>query len=116
MYLIGGAKHMAIANWRVMYLVCGAATFVVGVCFALFMPLDTTTAWFLKPDEKRIATERLALDRGTRDKASFNLEQVKEALRDPQTWLLFLEGFFICLPSAILKASLLSFRCSSLRR
>ncbi|KAF2102848.1 MFS general substrate transporter [Rhizodiscina lignyota] len=105
MYLIGQANHLAIASWRVMYLVCGGATMLIGVCFAIFMPTDTTTAWFLKPDERRIATERLALDRSTRDRSSFNLEQVKEALMDPQTFLLFLEGLFICIPSAILKFS-----------
>lgn len=105
MYLIGQADHLAIASWRVMYLVCGGATFLVGVCFALFMPTDTTTAWFLNQDERRIATERLALDRATRDRSSFNWDQVKEALMDPQTWLLFLEGLFICIPSAILKFS-----------
>lgn len=94
---------MAIASWRVMYLICGGATLLVGVCFAIFMPTDTTTAWFLNPDERRIATERLALDRATRDRSTFDWGQVKEALMDPQTWLLFLEGLFICIPSAILK-------------
>ena len=103
MYLIGQSHHLALASWRVMYLVCGGATMLVGFCFALFMPTDTTTAWFLNADERRIATERLALDRATRDRSAFDWEQVKEAATDPQTGLLFLEGLFICIPSAILK-------------
>lgn len=69
------------------------------------MPVDTTTAWFLNAHERRIATERLALDRETRDRSEFNMAQVKEAVLDPATWLYFLMAFFICLPSPILKFS-----------
>jgi ACS family allantoate permease-like MFS transporter len=105
MYLIGQNTEMSIASWRVMFLICGGFTVVTGICFAIFMPVDTTTAWFLNPEEKRIATERLALDRATRDRAQFDIDQVKEALLDPQTWLLFLMGLFICIPSPILKVS-----------
>ena len=103
MYLIGEAHSMAIANWRVMYLICGGTTLLIGILFVFVMPTDTTVAWFLTPDERRIATERLALDRGTRDRSEFNYAQVKEALRDVITWLLFLVALFICIPSPILK-------------
>jgi ACS family allantoate permease-like MFS transporter len=50
----------------------------------------------------------LAQDRDTRDRSEFNLEQVKEALIDPATWLYFLMALFICIPSPILKVLLLS--------
>ena len=105
MYLVGGAQNMAIANWRVMFLICGGATLIIGVLFLFIMPLDTTTAWFLTDDEKRVATERLALDRATRDRLEFNKEQVVEALRDPTAWLYFFFALFICIPSPILKVS-----------
>ena len=103
MYLIGQGHHMAIENWRVMFLVCGGATVVACIVFAIFMPKDTTSAWFLKEDDRRIATERLALDRATRDRSQFNPSQVKEASLDVQTWLFFCMGLFICIPSPILK-------------
>ncbi|KAJ5611390.1 hypothetical protein N7510_008109 [Penicillium lagena] len=105
MYLVGGAHSMAIAQWRVMFLICGGATLVMGVLFFFTMPLDTTVAWFLNNDERRIATERLALDRVTRDRLEFSSAQLVEALRDPLAWLYFLFAFFICLPSPILKFS-----------
>lgn len=108
MYLVGGAHHLAIANWRAMFLICGGVTLVMGVLFAFIMPLNTTTAWFLNEDERRIATERLALDRGTRDRAEFNCDQVKEALVDPKAWMYFLFALFICIPSPILKVCFLS--------
>ncbi|KAK4927164.1 hypothetical protein LTR49_006080 [Elasticomyces elasticus] len=94
MYLVGRASGLALENWRVMFLICGGATIVAGVSFALFMPKNTTTAWFLKPQDRIIATERLALDRATLDRSQFNAAQVKEALMDVQTWLLFfISGF-----------------------
>ncbi|KAK4958220.1 hypothetical protein LTR10_004646 [Elasticomyces elasticus] len=105
MYLVGRASGLALENWRVMFLICGGATIVAGVSFALFMPKNTTTAWFLKPQDRIIATERLALDRATLDRSQFNAAQVKEALMDVQTWLLFCMGLFICIPSPILKFS-----------
>lgn len=103
MYLIGQGTNFAIENWRVMFLVCGGATVIAGVVFAVIMPKNTSTAWFLKPDDRKIATERLALDRATRDRSKFSPEQVKEAFVDVQTWLFFCMGLFICVPSAILK-------------
>lgn len=106
MYLIGEAHGMAIANWRVMYLICGGTTLIIGVAFVFVMPTDTMVAWFLTPNERQIAGERLALDRGTQDHSQFNPDQVKEALRDVNTWLFFLMALFICIPSPILKVSL----------
>jgi MFS family permease len=103
MYLIGQSTTLSIASWRVMFLVCGSFTVVAGAIFIWLMPTDTTTAWFLTEYERRIATERLAMDRGTRDKTQFDSKQVKEGIFDPQTWLLFLIALFICIPSPILK-------------
>lgn len=106
MYLVGEAHSMAIANWRVMFLICGGATLLVGVLFIFAMPVDTTTAWFLNESERRIATERLALDRETRDRSHFDKAQVTEALLDPTTWMYFLMALFICIPSPILKVTI----------
>ena len=105
MYGIGQADSLALENWRVMFLICGGATITAGIVYALVMPRDTSTAWFLKPDDRKLATERLALDRATRDKSSFDIRQVKEAFMDVQTWLLFCMGLFICIPSPILKVT-----------
>ena len=103
MYLVGGAHNLSIANWRVMFLICGGATLLVEILFILVMPVDTTVAWFLTENDRRIATERLALDRGTRDRSQFNSSQLKEALLDPIAWLYFFFAVFICIPSPILK-------------
>ncbi|KXH35200.1 hypothetical protein CSIM01_11154 [Colletotrichum simmondsii] len=105
MYGIGGAAKMALEKWRVMFLVSGGLTAACGVAFCLLMPRDTTTAWFLNEREREIATRRLALDRGTRDRAEFNTKQMYEALRQPTTWLYFMMALCITLTTPILKFS-----------
>lgn len=103
MYGIGQAPPMAVENWRVMFFVCGAVTIVSGIFFIFCVPSDPSKAWFFNDKEKRIAIERLALDRATRDKSVFTMSQMKEALPDIRTWLVFGMGFFITVPSPILK-------------
>ena len=98
MYAIGLSK-MSIHTWRVIIL--------AGILFILFMPRDPSGAWFLKEPERKVAVERLALDRATRDRRDFNLRQAKEALLDPRTWLFASMALFICLPTPIVKVWLL---------
>ena len=106
MYGIGQAGPMGIANWRVMFLVCGAVTIVAGVIFIFCVPPDPSKAWFFTEPQKRLAIERLALDRATRDKKAFTVSQMKEALCDVRTWLVFGMALFITIPSPILKVRL----------
>ena len=108
MYAIGLSK-MSIHTWRVMFIVCGGLTILAGILFILFMPRDPSVAWFLKDPERKVAVERLALDRATRDRRDFNLRQAKEALLDPRTWLFASMALFICLPTPIVKVWLLLF-------
>lgn len=103
MYLIGQAPPMAIENWRVMFIVCGSVTILSGIIFIYCVPPDGTKAWFFNEKEKRISIERLALDRATRDKSVFTTSQFKEAVTELRPWVYFGMGFFICVPSPILK-------------
>ncbi|WYZ44841.1 hypothetical protein EsH8_VIII_000157 [Colletotrichum jinshuiense] len=104
MYGIGNGVH-TIATWRVLFLVCGGFTIAAGVLFVFAMPLDTNTAWFLNERERYVATQRLALDRATRDRAHFDWAQAKEALTDPRTALYAVMALFITLPTPIVKFS-----------
>ncbi|KAK6226072.1 pantothenate transporter [Colletotrichum tabaci] len=104
MYGIGSGVH-TIATWRVLFMVCGGCTIAAGILFIFGMPGDTKSAWFLNERERHIATQRLALDRATRDRAHFDMAQAREALRDPRTALYALMALFITLPTPIVKAS-----------
>lgn len=105
MYGIGSAS-LSLQTWRVLFLVCGGLTIGCGVLFVLLMPRDTTTAWFLNERERRVATERLALDRATRDHATFDWRQAKEAFTDPRTLFYVAMALFITIPTPITKVSL----------
>ncbi|KAL7908502.1 MFS general substrate transporter [Trichoderma velutinum] len=105
MYGIAQNSHLALAAWRVMFLVCGCLTLLSGVLFIVLVPKDTTTAWFLSERERDIATERLAADRATRDRAHFDWSQVKDAVTDPRTYLYAFMALFITLPTPIVKFS-----------
>ncbi|TID04272.1 putative transporter [Colletotrichum higginsianum] len=105
MYGIGGAAGLAMDRWRVMFLVSGGLTSACGIAFCALMPRDTTTAWFLSEREREVATRRLALDRGTRDRAEFNAKQMFEALRQPVTWMYMMMALCITLTTPILKFS-----------
>lgn len=104
MYGIGRAK-LSIAPWRVLFFLIGGITIISGFLFYFLLPADTTTAWFLTPRQRDIATKRLAIDRSTRDRADFNRAQVKEALKSPYTWLYVSMAIGITLTAAIIKAS-----------
>ncbi|ETS74856.1 hypothetical protein PFICI_13340 [Pestalotiopsis fici W106-1] len=100
-----GLSHMSISTWRVMFIVCGGLTVVSGILFLVFMPLGPSTAWFLKEHERKLAVERLAWDRATRDRSEINWNQVKEALTDPRTLLYGFMALFITIPTPIVKFS-----------
>ena len=102
MYGFGGA-HISMQTWRVMFLFCGGLTVLCGVFFLFLMPRDTSTAWFLNVHERKIAAERLALDRATRDHTVFDWRHAKEAFTDLRTLMYAFMGLCITMPTPIVK-------------
>jgi hypothetical protein len=86
-----------------MFLVSGGMTVASGILFAIVMPNDPSTAWFLTARERDVAVARLALDRATRDRTDFSLSQAREALIDPRTWLYAVTAMCAGMPTAINK-------------
>lgn len=105
MYGIGGANGLALASWRVMFLVTGAFTIVVGVAFLLLMPVSPQKAWFLKPKEREIAHARLQVDRLTDEHWNFDKHQLWEALLDPKVWCIFVLSLMNCVTSFVITVS-----------
>lgn len=108
MYGIGGARNVVMANWRVMFLVCGGGTIAVGILFVLLMPIGPETAWFLTPDEREIATHRLAEDRLNKEAAVFKKHQMFEAFLDPKVYLFCGFAFFGTMAGPVLKVRMSS--------
>ncbi|KAH7367823.1 major facilitator superfamily domain-containing protein [Plectosphaerella cucumerina] len=104
MYGIGHA-NIALAPWRALFIICGGLTSLVGIVFIFMMPRDPSTAWFLTPRQREIATNRLAVDRATRDRTDFNRDQAREAITSPMTWLYLMMALCITLTTPIMKFS-----------
>lgn len=92
--IIGGALNYgfaqidsgALAPWQYIYILAGGLTFLFGLlCFAI--PSSPLNAWFLSPEERLVAVERLrAGQTGVRNQ-EIKLYQIKEAVLDIKVWL-----------------------------
>lgn len=105
MYGVGKLHNPSIAPWRILYLICGAATMVSGILFYIAMPSTPDKAWFLTPRERELVVARMKRDREGGDKTSLSMPQVREALLDPRTWFAFIFGFVITLAGAVIVVS-----------
>ncbi|KAJ4145150.1 hypothetical protein LMH87_004008 [Akanthomyces muscarius] len=94
--IIGGALNYGfaqvrgggLARWQYIYLLAGALTFIFGlVCFAV--PGSPVSAWFLTPDERFVAVERLRAGQTGVRCTKFKAAQLREAVLDVKVWLIF---------------------------
>lgn len=75
--------------WRWMYIVLGTGTLLWAVPLFVFLPDSIGQARFLNVEERRVAARRVAVaGTGSTVNASWKIEQVKECLVDPKTWLI----------------------------
>ncbi|KAI0467351.1 major facilitator superfamily domain-containing protein [Xylaria cf. heliscus] len=75
--------------WRWMFAILGALTFVLGVVVLRFLPDGISTARFLRPGEKVWVRDRVVrAGMGSTSNAEWKWDQAREALSDPQTWMI----------------------------
>ncbi|KAI0345426.1 MFS general substrate transporter [Trametopsis cervina] len=77
------------APWQWLMVITGVITLIVSVLFWFFFPDSPHTAWFLTPEERIIAVERLKVNQSGVENKTFKREQFYECLRDPKTYLFF---------------------------
>ncbi|RDW61934.1 hypothetical protein BP6252_11367 [Coleophoma cylindrospora] len=85
-----GHAHSSVANWRLIFLVCGGITIVWAVVIYFVLPDTPASASFLTERQRMIAVERLRQNRTGVKTTKFKWSQAWEALRDPQIILLAL--------------------------
>ncbi|KAL4862275.1 hypothetical protein BDV12DRAFT_179056 [Aspergillus spectabilis] len=79
----------ALKPWQYIYVFAGALTFLFGIwCFAL--PNDPLHAWFLTPEERIVAVERLRRGQMGVKNNKLKTGQLKEAVLDVRIWLVAL--------------------------
>ncbi|BFZ59824.1 Allantoate permease [Saitoella coloradoensis] len=96
----GVEKHgSAIPGWQIIFLVTGFATMAVGVALLWLMPDTPMQARFLTEEDKVLCIERLRVNQQGVGNKHFKMEQFKEALRDPRTWLYFSYSLIADIPN-----------------
>ncbi|ETS74130.1 hypothetical protein PFICI_13996 [Pestalotiopsis fici W106-1] len=82
-------KSGSLTPWQYIYLLAGGLTFLFGI-WCYFLPNSPTDAWFLKPEERLVAVERLRQGQTGLRNQSIKVSQIREALLDPKVWLVSL--------------------------
>lgn len=94
--MVGGILTYAIGQvdtfpvWKAIFLLCGGITVVWGVIIFIFLPDSILSARRFTLEEKALLIARGRLGRTGILNKTIKWDQVREALTDPQVWLLFL--------------------------
>lgn len=86
-YAVGYARGIAV--WRAIYIICGGVTIFWGILLMIYLPDSIMTARKFTPAEKVLLIARTQQNETGVYNPKIKMSQVKEALRDPQIWLLF---------------------------
>ncbi|KAJ7288245.1 MFS general substrate transporter [Mycena rebaudengoi] len=92
-YGIGKAAQGApLSAWKYLYFFTGAWTILWAVLVFFFLPDNPASAWWLTPEERKLALLRLKRNQTGGESKVFKFHQVKEALFSPQILAYFLMG------------------------
>lgn len=94
----GDSGH-AFASWRLLYIVTGLITIVLGVISMIHVPDIPTKAWFLNSQEKKYVVARIRGNQQGFGSHKWKLNQVKEAFSDVTVWLFFFYGMSYAIPN-----------------
>jgi MFS family permease len=81
-----GPGHLA--GWRVMFIVLGVVTVIIGAATAVVLPDNPMTAGWLEEREKVALLMHVSENRTGVENRHFRISQIKELLLDPQIWLM----------------------------
>ncbi|PLB33357.1 permease of the major facilitator superfamily [Aspergillus candidus] len=86
-------------QWKMLFLIFGLITIAWSVLLWFYLPDSPSTAHFLTPTERKLASLRPKKFQRTTQTKKWDRAQFKEALIDPKTWWLVLFAFVICVPN-----------------
>lgn len=79
----------SLSPWRLLYITTGAITIFLGLVSLVHIPDIPIKAWFLNDMEKKYVVERVRDNKTGFGNTHFKLDQFKEALLDPTTYIFF---------------------------
>ncbi|KAI7280382.1 MFS general substrate transporter [Hortaea werneckii] len=92
---VGGILFYAVGQgdgftvWRSIFILCGGVTVLWGVVLLWFLPNNIMTAKRFTSEEKALLIARTQQNQTGVYNQTIKISQIKEALRDPQCWILF---------------------------
>lgn len=91
--------HDKFAQWRALFLLVGGLTFLLGLLMLAFLPNSPMTAKWLTPRQRCIAVMRVQKNKTGISNKTFKVYQLREALLDPKSWLLFIINVGLNIPN-----------------
>ncbi|KAJ3736008.1 major facilitator superfamily domain-containing protein [Lentinula guzmanii] len=79
----------------------GLITLVTSVCFWFWFPNSPTTAWFLTPEERVLAVQRIKVNQTGVENKHWKREQFIETLQDPKIWVMALFAAVANIPNSL---------------
>ncbi|KAI0059498.1 MFS general substrate transporter [Artomyces pyxidatus] len=87
--------------WQWLMVITGSFTFLTAIAFFFLFPDSPTNAWFLTPEERVIAVQRIKANQTGVENKRFKKEQMIEAIMDPKTWLFALFAALDNVPNSL---------------
>lgn len=96
-------------SWRMMFVVLGCVTVLLGFTAFFIIPDSPSTARFLNEEEKAIITQHVAQETTGAIGSRFKPKQLVDALTDPQLLLLCLMTILVSLHHNSMRSTVLTF-------
>ncbi|KAI0337509.1 MFS general substrate transporter [Trametopsis cervina] len=99
-----GSLHIHTPNfepWQWLMIITGTLTLITAVAYWFLFPDSPTNAWFLTPDERAKAVQRIKENQTGVENKHFKIEQFWEAIYDPKTWLFALFSAIDNVPNSL---------------
>ncbi|KZF23446.1 putative MFS transporter [Xylona heveae TC161] len=95
-YAFQHVKHGSLEGWRILFIVLGVVSSLIGVGTFFGVPDTPMKAYFLSESEKVVLLEHVKVNKTGIDNKQFNFKQIFESLIDVQLWFL---AFIVILQS-----------------
>ncbi|ORY85703.1 major facilitator superfamily domain-containing protein [Protomyces lactucae-debilis] len=99
---VGLDPTAALKGWQILFVLFGGLTVLLGIAFFFLLPDNPMTARMLTAPERLMAVERLRSNQQAVENKNIKWYQVKEALRDVNTWLYILFSFAANVPNGFI--------------
>ncbi|TFK73160.1 MFS general substrate transporter [Pluteus cervinus] len=101
-YGISFDKEHGLPPYKILYILLGGLSILIGICVLIWLPDSPVHARFLSQEERIAALERVRDDQGGTKNKTFKKYQMIEAFTDIRTWFIVLSTFLTSIPNGAL--------------